>query len=36
MVSTRRNKAIGEKEAIRAVTWGQEKEGDSEGVVYKK
>jgi hypothetical protein len=36
MVSTRRNKAIGEEEANRATTWGHEKKGDCEGEVYKK
>jgi hypothetical protein len=36
VVSTRRNRTIGEKETCRATTKGQEKKGEFEGKVYKK
>jgi hypothetical protein len=36
VVSIRRNKAIGEEQANRAIVGGQEKKGYSEGEVYEK
>jgi len=35
VVSIRRNKAIGEEQANRAIVGGQEKKGYSEGEVYE-